>query len=301
MSAIQSGAAITPDKKADWLAERRKGIGASEAAAALGLSPFETPLGLYLRKTGQVPEPVETEAMRWGTLLEGPIGEEYCRRTGREIVHRQYFIRHPDRPHVSATCDAINDWGKPVEFKAVSGWTGKDLGEEESDEIPDHWLIQAQIQMALTFSEQCEFAVLIGGQTLRLFCVLANPELMGMILGKLDVFWRRVERRDPPPPDAAADARLIPLLYPDPSGTKVLGAEAGAIAERYEAWGAARREAEEGQAKAKAELLLALGDCREGVLADGRRVRRYDAVHPERTQVVKGYTATTVRVLKARG
>src|SRR4029453_2197485 len=39
-------ALVLPDRAA-WLAARREGIGGSDAAAALGLSPYRTPLELY--------------------------------------------------------------------------------------------------------------------------------------------------------------------------------------------------------------------------------------------------------------
>ena len=61
---------IKPKDHAEWLAEREKGIGASDVAAILGLSPWETAYSLWLKKTHQVePEP-ENEAMLMGHLLE---------------------------------------------------------------------------------------------------------------------------------------------------------------------------------------------------------------------------------------
>src|SRR5436309_6683915 len=42
----------------------RSGIGSSDAATVMGLSPWSTPLGLYLDKTGQLPEQPESAEMR---------------------------------------------------------------------------------------------------------------------------------------------------------------------------------------------------------------------------------------------
>ena len=44
---------IKPSSHDEWLAEREKGIGASEVAAILGLSPWDTPFSLWLKKTHQ--------------------------------------------------------------------------------------------------------------------------------------------------------------------------------------------------------------------------------------------------------
>ena len=46
---------IKPASHEDWLKEREYGVGASEVGAILGLSPYETPFSLWLKKTKQVP------------------------------------------------------------------------------------------------------------------------------------------------------------------------------------------------------------------------------------------------------
>ena len=41
-------------QKSDWLALREKGIGGSQAAAAIGLSRWQDPLTLWAEKTGRI-------------------------------------------------------------------------------------------------------------------------------------------------------------------------------------------------------------------------------------------------------
>src|SRR5262245_42442218 len=96
-----------------WLAERNKGIGASEAAAIVGLSPWESPLAVYARKVG-VLETVkeETEAMRWGALLEPLILTEFGIETGREVVRAGKLLRSVERPWQLATLDGLQWDGK---------------------------------------------------------------------------------------------------------------------------------------------------------------------------------------------
>ena len=52
----------------DWLAERRKGIGASDAAVILGVSPFKTAYPLYAEKVGDVEaeDLSGIERIKWG-------------------------------------------------------------------------------------------------------------------------------------------------------------------------------------------------------------------------------------------
>src|SRR5262245_52949583 len=69
---------LAPDiDRAAWLEARRKGIGASEIAAVLGISPWESPFSLYWRKVnGWDYEP--SSEMEWGTRLEPVIAEKYA-------------------------------------------------------------------------------------------------------------------------------------------------------------------------------------------------------------------------------
>jgi len=63
-------------ERTDWLSVRKTGIGSSDAAAAIGLSPHKSQLELWLEKTGRdeglsKPDPKDTTApVYWGSLLE---------------------------------------------------------------------------------------------------------------------------------------------------------------------------------------------------------------------------------------
>lgn len=67
----------------EWHAARANGIGGSEIAAVLGLSPYESRFSLWHRKKGLIGPVEETEEMYWGKEHEPAI----CRRFARE---------HPD-------------------------------------------------------------------------------------------------------------------------------------------------------------------------------------------------------------
>ena len=64
---------ITKDISRDeWLEKRRHGIGGSDAAIIMGVSPFSSLMDLWLDKTGQFEanEDDASEAMYWGNVLE---------------------------------------------------------------------------------------------------------------------------------------------------------------------------------------------------------------------------------------
>ena len=61
--------------RADWLAERAKGIGSSDVAALLGLSPYKSNTELWEEKVGiRKPTDIsEVEYVRNGTMSEDPL------------------------------------------------------------------------------------------------------------------------------------------------------------------------------------------------------------------------------------
>ena len=80
-----------------WLEYRRKGIGGSDAAAVLGISPFRTGRDLYYDKLNIV---TADDAENWvqlevGTLLEPLVAKIFAHKTGYKIYRRPFMFRHP--------------------------------------------------------------------------------------------------------------------------------------------------------------------------------------------------------------
>lgn len=83
---------MTDTAKQAWLAERRQGIGGSDVAAILGLSPWRTPVDVWLDKTGRAAPKPETNAMRIGTELENLVAKMYCEETGRAVQRHNKML-----------------------------------------------------------------------------------------------------------------------------------------------------------------------------------------------------------------
>src|SRR5258708_35784072 len=62
----------------EWLAARRQGITAGEVAAVMGVSSWESPYSLFYRKTGDLPEQGDNEAMRLGRHLEDYVWQRFA-------------------------------------------------------------------------------------------------------------------------------------------------------------------------------------------------------------------------------
>lgn len=93
-----------------WLRARQKGIGASEAAAVIGRSPWLDNVELWRRKTGrtQAPDISNNEAVAYGHAAEAPIRDLFSLDyPGYEVTYGGSFdlVRHPEHPFILATLD----------------------------------------------------------------------------------------------------------------------------------------------------------------------------------------------------
>ena len=97
---------LTFPAEADWLAWRRGGLGASDAAAVLGLDPWRGPIEVWLDKTGQLPA-TSSEAMELGHALEPVIADRFTDRTSLHVYQRQTGWTHSLYPWMRATVDGV--------------------------------------------------------------------------------------------------------------------------------------------------------------------------------------------------
>ena len=74
-----------PPGSPEWHAARAAGIGGSEVAPILGLSPFESRFSLWHRKAGRIAPVDVSPEMEWGTRLEPAIAQKF-RETHPELA-----------------------------------------------------------------------------------------------------------------------------------------------------------------------------------------------------------------------
>lgn len=205
------------------------GIGASEAAAVVGLSPWRTPLDVYLDKIGTAvaEEPHDSESMYWGRELEAVILRRYIRDSGRDIDIVQKTVRSAAHPFMVATPDGVGA-DRLVEIKTAGIRQAREWGEPGTDAVPMQYLIQVTHQMIVTGHQLADLAVLIGGNDYRVYSVVRDEELAGMLIEREHAFWQTVEARIPPEPTSLAAAAL---RWPTDDGKSI-----AATPNVYEAW-----------------------------------------------------------------
>ena len=96
----------------DWLVYRRMGIGGSDAAAVLGVSPFRTARDLYYDKRGIVSTSADEDnwvQLEVGNLLEPLVARIFEKKTGLKVYQRKAMFRHPLYPWMLADLDYLVD------------------------------------------------------------------------------------------------------------------------------------------------------------------------------------------------
>lgn len=199
----------------EWLAERKSGIGGSDAAAILGISPWATPVNVWLDKTGRAAPREETEAMRIGTELEDFVARRYSQETGREVrrfnrmVHRGCLLGNFDRlvvpegEKVASHMDEVRT-DTLLECKTSSReWDG---------EVPLYYQTQVQHYMGLEPKlVHADVAVLfLGRKHFEVMRVERDDEVIHAMQERLTAWWDEYVVGDKmPPPMNEADCKLL--------------------------------------------------------------------------------------------
>lgn len=266
----------TLTERTAWLAERRKGLGASDAAAVVGLSPWRSPLSVFLDKTGRLPTPPMTTQQKWGLLLEPVLAEAYAEETGRTVFEPSPNLRHPEYSWMLANLDRLTACGRVVELKTAGAFAGDEWGEPGTDQVPETYLVQVAHQMAVVDAAVADVAVLIGGQTFRIYTVERNDLLIDRIIRIEASFWQRVQRDEPPPIDWAhpQTPALIEAMHAPTGESITLDEECLELAREFLRLGEETGQAQEARSILKARLLDRMAGASLGLLPDGSRITR---------------------------
>ncbi|WP_233866747.1 YqaJ viral recombinase family nuclease [Paraburkholderia adhaesiva] len=264
----------------EWLAGRRKGLGGSDAAAALGQSRHVTAFQLYQEKLGLIPDdmvvsPEAAERMEFGQLIEQVIADMYAKRYGVKLRRHNKLAQHARFPYMLASYDrTIDGRHEGVECKNVDALSYRfgEWGEEHSDQVPQEYLLQCHHYLATSGYDVWHLAACVGGNSLKVYHIERDPEMIDLVEQGEAEFWEHVERRDPPPLDYRHRS-AIPLLkkmYPGSNGETVklpFEAETMHYARLQFEDDAALMET--GAKAAKARILHMMGEASVGLLPNG--------------------------------
>lgn len=274
----------SPATDAEWHALRLRCVTSTESAALFGHSPYSTAFEVWHRKRAGEPDDFEAnERMEAGQCLQAAIAQLAAKRYGWQVDSVPEFALD-EADHIGASFDyrvsAVQRDGVWVPKRAIlevknvdglafrNGWQETDFGLE----APVHIETQLQHQLEAADVDLGYIVALVGGNRLVLLERDRYRDVGRAIRERARAFWRTVVDGTPPTPDYSRDLPTIAKLYGYAEPGKVLDAAGNErIAElcsQYTTSGAVKRDAEERQEAAKAELLTLIGAA-ERVLLPG--------------------------------
>lgn len=178
------------DERTEWLTRRREGIGASDVAGILGLSPWQSPYSVWADKVGLTPLDDEaSEAQEFGLMAEPMLRRYFSNRTGLTIYGEQGEQAHPEHAWMRCTVDGLvrsddlEVYEAKTTIEAPSAW---------ADGVPVHYQCQATWSMAVTGAQRVWFGVLhlaFGRPQFRVYQFERDDAQVQFVVDKVAAFW----------------------------------------------------------------------------------------------------------------
>ena len=199
----------------EWLKWRKRGIGGSDVSCLLGINKWKSEIELWLDKTNQTNEPAEeNEAMQWGNIMEPIIRNHFAEVMNKPVVEVKAMLQHPQYPYMLADVDGltVDDAGNPaiLEIKTASEYKRS----EWEEDIPTYYQTQVQHYLCVTGIAKAYVAVLIGGNSFKVYEVDADMEIQSMLVTLEQEFWNKVQNMIRPEMDGSDAAKdLLDNIY----------------------------------------------------------------------------------------
>jgi len=200
--------------------DKSVGIGASEAAAAIGCSRHTTRMQLFLKKKGRMQDD-QSELFEHGLGLEDYILDKFDEKTDLGIKWKQRTFVHPQITYIYATPDALTNSHAPIDAKNV-GLYNRGLWNlpgdavivdcEKHTDLPPDYYWQAQHQALVLDADHAFMVPFFGGNEHRIMRIPRNEaHIKEVLLPALQGFHICLDKDAMPEPETESD---IKLLYP---------------------------------------------------------------------------------------
>lgn len=196
----------------EWLAMRRFGLGSSDAAPALNLSPWRSQYEVWAEKRGHLADRADNPRFRGGRAYEEPTLRLWCEDsdTPFESVQRHKMIRSVASPFMIANPDGLTD-DAVIEVK-----TAHSMDERRWDAgVPDQYVVQGLHLLYVSGRRRCVFPVAFGWEGPVEFSIdLDGPdgaslqESMAAMVTIEAELWQRIQANNPPDPDGSESSMM---------------------------------------------------------------------------------------------
>lgn len=272
------------EQKESWAMSRKDGLGGTDAAAILGLSPWRTPIEVWEDKVH--PErrvELDKDCLRWGTLLEPVIRQEYARKFNVAVYSPDMLTGVFSKTRTWETSTIVigrEDWmlGMPdgylpaqstgLEIKTASRHSAE-WGIEGTDEVPAQYLLQCAWYMAVTDSPAWNLAVLFSGSDLQQFHIQRDLTLEADAIEACREFWHEfvVKEIEPPVDQTESYGRYLARKFSLSTGRVITkpSDEIIALAVEMKEFSEAKKAAEERERLANNQLRALIGDAQKAI------------------------------------
>ncbi len=204
-----------PEK--EWLEWRRKGIGGSDAAAILGISPFKTARDLYYDKLKIIS--FQEEESNWvakqvGHLLEDLVAEIFHVKTGYRVYQVKKMFYHPQYPWMLADVDyfvELPDGTTAILEIKTTNYNAKDHWFKDGERIvPVYYETQGRHYMCVTNIDRVFFCCFYGNNEDEVIIreLHRDYEYEEELIALESDFWNNNILKEVPPP-YTEDGELI--------------------------------------------------------------------------------------------
>jgi putative phage-type endonuclease len=262
-------------------------VTATEIAAIVGLSPWQSRFSLWHKKAGLPTPPFEpSPAMEWGIRHEPTILGKYSEEHPELDLAKTGTWRHVEREWQRATPDCVAD-DRLVEVKTATvaeGW-----GEPGTDEVPIYYRCQVMWQMDTLGYRRTDFAVLIGNCDYREYTVAYDQADARILRDAAERFLRTVETGERPPIDGADATYQTIRVQPDGLEDRDVEIPVELVA-RWDAAYSAHQDTGAELTAVRGEVLDLIGNGKRAVCGD-RRIA-YRTVRDGKTYSLNPYTSS---------
>lgn len=270
---------VVAERRSEWLAERRNGVGASEVISLIDPRMAfggEGPLALWMRKTGRVTEDKTSARMEAGRYHEHAVAAWFADEYQCKLEHAgNVSLASPKFPRLRATPDyyveSLEHGRGVVEMKCRFHYA--DAEEFQGEHPTLKWQVQVQAQMAVTGCTWGAVAALVVGDHTA-WVVKRDDEFIARIGEAVEQWWAKyVETDTPPPDDSPGVAEWLCKYIPPKRNLVEVGLEdvAAVAAIKLESLRLARLEAARLEDEAKETVIKAIGTAADVGVAPGVR------------------------------
>ncbi|MBQ3422550.1 MAG: YqaJ viral recombinase family protein [Romboutsia sp.] len=200
--------------KKEWLLKRKEGIGGSDVASILGISPYKSSVSVYMDKVSEEGETNDecTYKLELGNKLEDFVAKEFTLKTNKKVSNVNGILKNEKYPYSIANIDkAVVGERAFLECVVTNSFAKK----KYKNEVPSHIKAQCYHYMAITGATHCYVAILVGNEEVIIHKLDRDENAINEIMKIEKEFWETyVLGNNIPLPDGSEDySKFISGLY----------------------------------------------------------------------------------------